>query len=212
MRRLESRWPSGWDTTCAAPCLPLRGISGLRGGQWAVMQKTPGPITTPFCHQRHHMAGSREGRGSKHQGAPGPVQVGRQKARWSDACPIVAWELPGMGCYSGHSRAASYIDPRASSEEQAADRKTLKFAGLPTVPTPLSFNQWQSRPWVNTIGLHWISLVRLVIALLSPLVINMKPLFSSRGFPSASNDFNLVTFKGTFLLTEQDSSTSTHKN
>src|SRR6218665_313969 len=85
-------------------CGPMFAIAGRRWARRATMDlcaENPKPITTPFCHQRHHMAGSREGRGSKHQGAPGPVQVGRQKARRSDACTMVAWEIPGVGCYSG---------------------------------------------------------------------------------------------------------------
>src|SRR6218665_2648875 len=75
------------------------------------------------------MAGSREGRGSKAPTSPW-VCSGRM-ARGLSHGRYLAWDAT-----VAHSCAASYIDPQASSEgltaEPAADRKTQKYAGLPS--------------------------------------------------------------------------------
>src|SRR6218665_1989486 len=170
----------------------------------------------PFSHQRHHMAGFCEGR----QRAPStkePNGLFRTDGKRPNGATLVPWSHGRYLAWDAtvvHNCTTSYTDPLASSGglvgEQAADRKTLKYAGLPSsdfifqpvaIETLGQYN-WSALDFIGEIGNRT-----------SLSTCNKRETsFLFQRLSVCIQRFNLVAFKGTYQTTQDEALPSRHNN
>src|SRR6218665_865863 len=204
-RRLESRGASGWDSTWAGPLFSLAGGGGvgLEGHHGLVCRKSQGRS------QRHFVINDIMWRALVKAGVPStkePLGLFGSDGKRPDGATLVPWShgrYLAWDATMAHSCAASYIDPRASlggsAAEQAADRKTLKYAGLHSsfVFQPVAI---ETLGQYNRSALDFIGEIGNRTSLSTGNKRETSFLFQRLSICIQS--FNLVAFKGTFLTTE----------
>src|SRR6218665_1862861 len=125
-----------------ASSLPMRGDGGRRWLPRLGMREVSGPIPEASRSQRHSLASTHQSRNSQHERTHRTLQSRWRKTGWGDANgwergKYLAWDAAIV-----HTSAASYITHRSGEGESAAvqeaNRKTLKYEGLPVSRNNLS--------------------------------------------------------------------------
>src|SRR6218665_2329198 len=119
-----------------ASSLQMRGDGGRRWLPPLPVHKVARPIPETSRSQRHTLASTHQSRDSQHERTHRTFQSRWQKTGWGDASPLGARKYIAWDATIVHTCAASYITPQTGEGESAAvlaaNRKTLKYEGLPS--------------------------------------------------------------------------------
>src|SRR6218665_3278752 len=98
MRRSEWRSVSDWALTCAALLCAITVGRLARKAVIALPAESPRADRNAILLSTTSYGGPLQNGSPEHKGTAWPLQSRREASRWGHACPLVAGQIPGMGC------------------------------------------------------------------------------------------------------------------